>query len=48
MPKWIPGQGFHLVQPSTKEIDHAQNKKNSEILELRLQEAEIRLGIRNG
>lgn len=47
MSKWIPGQGFYLVQPS-KAIDHIQNKKNLEILELRLQAAERRLGIQNG
>lgn len=41
MAKWIPGQGFYLVQPSK-----VQNKTNLEVLELRLQEAEIRLGTR--
>lgn len=47
MPKWIRGQGFYYVQPS-KPIDHIQNKKDLEILELRLQTAERKLGIQNG
>lgn len=48
MATWIPGQGFYLVQPSSKTIDHIQNKKNLEILELRLQAAEHKLGTQNG
>ena len=43
MANWIPGQGFYLVQPSKK-----QKKTDLELLEIRLQEAEIKLGIRNG
>ncbi|PZX07930.1 hypothetical protein C7437_1011052 [Psychrobacillus insolitus] len=37
--KWVPGQGFFLVQHSGP-IDRAQNRKNLETLEIRLQEAE--------
>lgn len=48
MANWIQGKGFYFVQPSSKEIDHVQNKKNLELLEIRLQEAKIKLGIRNG
>lgn len=47
MSKWIPGQGFHLVQ-STGPIDHVANKKRMDLLEERLQAAEIRFGIREG
>lgn len=43
--KWILGQGFHLVQ-STGPIDHEANQKRMDILEERLQAAEIRFGIR--
>jgi len=45
MAKWIPGQGFHLVQ-STEPINETENKKRMDLLEARLQEAEIRFGIR--
>jgi hypothetical protein len=45
MPKWIPGQGFFLVQ-HVGPINQKQNRKNLEILELRLKEAENRHGIR--
>ena len=48
MSKWIPGKGFYFVQPSSKEINHVQNKKNLELLEIRLQKAQIKLGIQNG
>jgi hypothetical protein len=45
MPKWIPGQGFFLVQP-TGPIDEAENQKQMDLLERRLQAAELRFGIR--
>jgi len=45
MANWIPGQGFYLVQPYTGK---EQNKTDLKLLEIRLQEAEIRLGVRNG
>ncbi|MEK3955396.1 pilus assembly protein PilO [Psychrobacillus sp. FSL K6-1464] len=45
MPNWIPGKGFYLVQP-TGPINEVVNKKRMDLLESRLQEAEIRLGIR--
>ena len=45
MANWIPGQGFYLVQSSTEK---EQKKTDLEVLEIRLQEAEIRLGVRNG
>jgi len=41
--KWIPGQGFYLVQP-TGPIDHEANQKRMDLLEERLQEAEKRQG----
>lgn len=47
MPKWIPGQGCHLVQ-STGPIDHEANRKRMDLLEERLQAAEIRHGMREG
>lgn len=47
MPKWIPGQGFHLVQ-STGPIDHEENRKRMEQVIRNLEEAEIRLGMREG
>lgn len=43
MSNWIPGQGFYLVQPA-KDL----KKTDLEALEIRLQEAEIKLGVRNG
>ena len=45
--KWIPGPGFHLVQ-STGPIDHEANQKQMDLLEERLQAAEIRFGLREG
>ena len=45
MANWIPGQGFHLVQ-SSGPINETENKKRMDLLEVRLQEAEIRFGIR--
>lgn len=45
MANWIPGQGFHLVQ-SSGSINETENKKRMDLLEARLQEAEIRFGIR--
>lgn len=45
--KWTPGQGFHLVQ-SNGPIDHEANRKRMDILEQRLQAAEIRFGMREG
>ena len=45
--KWIPGQGFHFVQPNGP-IDHEANQKRMDILEERLQAAEIRFGMREG
>lgn len=47
MPKWIKGQGFYYVQP-TGPIDHEANRKRMDILEERLQAAEIRFGTREG
>lgn len=43
MLKWIPGQGFHLVQ-STGPIDHEANQKRMDLLEERLQAAEKTIG----
>lgn len=45
MANWIPGQGFHLVQ-SSGPINEIENKKRMDLLEARLLEAELRLGIR--
>lgn len=45
MANWIPGQGFYFVQASGP-INEAENKKRMDLLEARLQKAEIRLGIR--
>lgn len=42
--KWIPGQGFHLVQP-TGPIDHEANRKRMDQVEIKLQEAEERFGL---
>lgn len=44
MPKWIAGQDFFLVQPIGP-IDEAENQKQMDLLEQRLQAAEIRFGI---
>lgn len=43
--KWIAGKGFMLVQHS-KPLDAVENKKNMDLLEKRLREAEFRLGLR--
>jgi len=40
---WVPGRGFYLVQPSK-----IQKKTDLEKLEIRLQQAEAKLGVRNG
>lgn len=45
MANWIPGQGFFLVQASGP-VNALENKKRMDLLETRLQEAEIRFGIR--
>ena len=45
MSKWISGAGFYYVQP-TDPINAAENKKQMELLEERLQNAERRLGNR--
>ena len=42
-PNWIPGKGFYLVQSSK-----GQKKTDLQLLEIRLQKAEIKLGMRNG
>lgn len=47
MPEWIKGQGFYYVQP-TGPINEAENKKQMDLLEIRLQAAEKRFGIRKG
>lgn len=44
MPEWIPGQGFFLVQ-LTGPIDEVENQKQMDLLEQRLQVAELRFGI---
>ncbi|SFN13687.1 hypothetical protein [Psychrobacillus psychrodurans] len=43
MANWIQGQGFYLVQSSKD-----QKKTDLKLLEIRLQEAELKLGTRNG
>lgn len=44
--KWIPGQGFYLVQP-TGPIDHKGNIKRMDLLEERLQAAEKQQGAKS-
>lgn len=44
MTQWIKGQGFYYVQPSGP-IDTDANRKRLEEVELKLQEAEARLGL---
>ncbi len=47
MSKWIKGQGFYYVQ-STGPIDEEANKKRMDLLEQRLQAAELRIKTREG
>lgn len=45
MAKWIPGQGFHLVQPS-EPYDKAKLQREMDELEAKLQAAEKQLEVK--
>ncbi|UAW07754.1 hypothetical protein PVJ1_00020 [Psychrobacillus phage PVJ1] len=45
MPKWIPGQGFYLVQPS-EPFDEEKEQREMDKLIAKLEEAEKRLGVK--